>query len=444
MLLSDGITGETSMSMSYPPWLRSQLSDEAPGLGVRTVKEKTMPYSNRGFTLVELIVVMAMFVIVIAVAGDTFTRIMKYSSQQSRTAESNIEGVVGLEMMRKDLASAGFGLPWSFQNTISYKEVKPGAANSREYIAAAYNGTPGSEDQTAVPSPVSGGNNVDVTPDNANLLIEGSDYLVLRATSLGTSTAAQRWSFLNYTGATKPDPLAPESWTRENLQGGNWVAVIKIGLSGSFTKELVMNGSAFTTTYNSLSDYGPNESKVTHYIYGISDSVKPRMPFNRADYYVRVPSSSDANMLPRRCAPHTGILYKALVKNDLDASTGGTVSSTEAPLLDCVADMQVVYTLDSLSNGVTTDTDSLAGLTAREIREQLRLIQVYVLTHEGGKDALYTYPNETIGVGPTVDGLTSGSGRTFNLKDTIKEGWQQYRWKIYRVIVKPANLAQSL
>jgi prepilin-type N-terminal cleavage/methylation domain-containing protein len=391
---------------------------------------------NRGFNLIELIVVMAMFLIVIAVAGDTFTRILKYTSQQTKTAESNIEGVVGLEMMRKDLASAGFGLPWSFQNTISYDEVDPGGGG-REALAAKYNGTPDTETQAGIPSPVSGGNNV--TPGDAHQLIEGSDYLVLRATSLGTSTAAQRWSYINYTGQTKPASLTPEAWTRENLKGTDWVAVIRVGLSGSFTKELVMNAGSFTTQYNNLASYEPNETKVTHYIYGISDSDQPRMPFNRADYYVRVPSSTDANMLPRHCAPNTGILYKALV-----SQADGTVSSTEAPLLDCVADMQVVYTLDSLNNGVTTDTDSLAGLSARQIREQLRLIQVYVLTHEGGRDAFYTYPNETIGVGPTVNGLTSGSGRTFNLKDTIKEGWQQYRWKIYRVIVKPANLGQAL
>jgi hypothetical protein len=379
---------------------------------------------------------MAMFVIVIAVTGDTFTRIMKYSSQQSKTAESNIEGVVGLEMMRKDLASAGFGLPWSFQNTISYKEVNP-AEGPREAIAAKYNGMADTETQTGFPSPVSGGN--EVKPGDPHKLIEGSDYLVLRATSLGTSPAAQRWSFINYTGQTKPTTLVPETWTRENLKGTDWVAVIRVGLTGSFTKELVMNAGSFTTRYDNLGSYEPSESKVTHYIYGISDTGPPRMPFNRADYYVRVPTSTEANMLPGRCAPNTGILYKALV-----SQADGTVSSSEAPLLDCVADMQVVYTLDSLSNGVTTDTDSLAGLTARQIREQLKLIQVYVLTHEGGRDALYTHPHETIAVGPTVDGLTSGSGRTFDLKTTIGTGWQQYRWKIYRVIVKPANLGQAI
>lgn len=400
------------------------------------MKGNKMLRSSRGFSLVELVVVMAMFVIVIAVAGDTFTRIMKFSSQQAKTAESNIEGVVGLEMVRKDLASVGFGLPWSFQNTIGYQEVNPGAG-PREALAAAYNATPNTQAQTEVPSPVSAGNNV--TPGNANLLIQGSDYLVLRATSLGTATAAQRWSFMNYTGMIKPASLVPQAWTRENLKGTDWVSVIRIGLSGSFTKELVMNGSSFTTQYNNLASYEPVESKVTNYIYGVSDTVQPRMPFNRADYYVRVPASTDTNMLPRRCAPNTGILYKTLVNH-----ADGTVSGNEAPLLDCVADMQVVYTLDSLSNGVTTDTDSLAGLTARQIREQLKLIQVYILTHEGGKDPLYSYPNQTIGVGPTVNGLTSGSGRTFNIETSIGTGWRQYRWKIYRMLVKPANLMQTM
>ena len=158
----------------------------------RSNKDRTMKraaISNRGFTLVELIVVMAMFVIVIAVAGDTFSRIMNRSSVQSKGAESNIEGMVGLEMMRKDLASVGFGLPWSFDSaTITYNEVKPGGETKpREELAADYNVTPEVEEQTEVPMAVSGGNNIDLNPAAPSILINGTDYLVIRATSIGTS-----------------------------------------------------------------------------------------------------------------------------------------------------------------------------------------------------------------------------------------------------------------
>lgn len=401
-------------------------------------------YNNQGFSLVELIVVMAMFLIIIAVTGDTFSRIMTRSSVQSRGAASNIEGIVGLEMMRKDLASTGFGLPWSFDSAISYKEVKPGGATKpRDEIAADYNVKPeDDENQTEVPMAVSGGNNVpSSTPSN---LIAGTDYLVIRATSIGTSQASQRWSFMNYTGTTKPDPLSPESWSRENLTATDWVVVLRVGLSAAFTKELVSDAGSFTTQYNNLSHYTPDEKKVAHYIYGISDSSAgaPRMPFNRADYYVRIPGSTEANRLPQRCAPNTGILFKALVDH-----VDGSVSSpgSEFPLLDCVADLQIVYVLDSASSGQITETDSLAGLTASDIRERLKSIQVYVLTHEGGKDSLYTYPNETIAVGPTVDGITAGTiGNTFKLKETIKTGWERYRWKIYRFTVNPLNLGSAL
>jgi len=396
--------------------------------------------NNRGFSLVELIVVMAMFVILIAVTGDTFSRIMSQSSNQSKLAASNIEGIVSLEMMRKDLASTGFGLPWSFGAPIAYLEVDPGAG-PREALAASYNVTPATVNQTLVPLPVSGGNNVTLSPVNPTLLIQGSDYLVIRSTSVGASSASQRWSFLNYTSVSKPTTLTPQSWTQDNLAGGDWVVVVKVGLTSTFSKELVTNSSGdFTTRYNALTSFEPDEPKVTNYIYGVSSGEQPRMPFNRADYYVRIPATGEGNRLPQRCAPSTGILYKALVKH-----SDGTVSgASEFPLLDCVADMQVVYILDSSSNGQTTETDSLAGLTAQQIRDQLRSIQVYILSHEGGKDTFYTYPNNTIGVGPSPDGLTSGVGRTFNLSTAIGTGWERYRWKVYRFSVNPANLASTL
>lgn len=165
------------------------------------------------------------------------------------------------------------------------------------------------------------------------------------------------------------------------------------------------------------------------------------MPFNRADYYVRRPDntvSAERNKLPRRCAPKTGILFKGLVRQD-----SGTLD--ELPLLDCVADMQVVYSLDSNSSGVVTDSSvlinptTLNSLTADEIRTDLKAIQVYALTHEGGKDRYFTYPNQFIAVGPSADGITTGSGRSFDLS-TIGSDWQRYRWKVYRMTVNLTNM----
>ena len=64
----------------------------------------------KGFTLIELIVVMAVFVVVIAISGDAFKTVLQQASKLFRSEESNIEGIVGLEVFRHDLQQAGYGL----------------------------------------------------------------------------------------------------------------------------------------------------------------------------------------------------------------------------------------------------------------------------------------------------------------------------------------------
>ncbi len=56
--------------------------------------------SRKGFTLVEMIVVMAVFVVVIMITADSFKTILTQMTKITKSEESNIEGVVGLEMFR--------------------------------------------------------------------------------------------------------------------------------------------------------------------------------------------------------------------------------------------------------------------------------------------------------------------------------------------------------
>lgn len=368
--------------------------------------------NNQGFSLVELVVVMAIFVVVIAVTGDAFNRVVSQATQQSRTAESNIEGVVGLEIMRKDIASAGFGLPWAFATAFNYEEAVGDIADD-------YNDKP-----SGIPRAICGGNNL-ASADNTAVM-NGSDYLVIKATSIGMSQVAQRWTYMNYTGVTKPSTVKPYTWPSDNLADGNLVTVVRVGLTSTFTKELVVGSGSFYTQYNKnglAAVFEPTESRIAHYIYGVAPSGTLRMPFNRADYYVRVPTASE---LPARCANNTGVLYKALVRQ-----ADGTLQ--EFPLLDCVADMQVVYLLDSTGSGAMTETDTISTLTtAEEIRQQLKAVKVYVLTHDGGKDRSYSYPSGTISVGP------AGTGRNFDL--TSIPDYRNYRWKVFFMTVKPENV----
>jgi prepilin-type N-terminal cleavage/methylation domain-containing protein len=378
-----------------------------------------MLQNDQGFSLIELIVVMGMFVIVIALTGNAFDLVVSKTAQQSKVAESNIEGVLGLEIMRKDIASAGFGLPWSFSKDFSY-----GEAADTETLAKVYNdnGTP-----TKIPRAICSGNDLP-NGDDMSLLIDGSDYLVVKATTVGLSRPAQLWTYMSYAGLTKPSPVLPHIWPKENLADGDKVIVVRVGLATAFTKMLMVGDdeNEFYTQFNKTTGLGaefePTEQNISHYIYGVDEGDTLRMPFNRADYYVRRPSDEN---IPARCAPNTGVLYKATVNH-------GDGKLTELPLLDCVADMQVVYLLESASDGTIAETDAsgVSGLSNEDIRQQLKAVKVFILTHEGGKDRYFTYPSDKIAVGG------AGTGREYTLSSENKN----YRWKVYFMTVKPENI----
>ena len=106
--------------------------------------------------------------------------------------------------------------------------------------------------------------------------------------------------------------------------------------------------SSLRPCYTQLQQHGrirPGEPYSANIVYGI-DNVIPVRPFNRAEYYIQ-----SAAAVPQRCAPNTGVLVKAVVAHD---GTGTT--PTLLPLLDCVADMQVVYGLDTRRQEWSTHT----------------------------------------------------------------------------------------
>jgi prepilin-type N-terminal cleavage/methylation domain-containing protein len=408
-----------------------------------------MKINDKGFSLVELIIVTAIFVIVIAISSDAFLAIQRHVGTQSRLAQSNIDGVIGLEILRSDLEAAGYGLFWSSPtdsngNTITVAFSEADANPPQD----AYNFTSG------IPVPVQSGN--DRMLNDASLQLNGTDYLVLRGTTLSHNAASQRWSYMTRqitfssmsSAAPTGYPKKLNSWANNNFTANDRVVVLTgtEDKSPANHRKLVTNGTAFFTQFsdanlNAFQPPPPVMPPVPHalavdspasFIYGVDDDTNLRMPYNRADYYVRRPNAG-VNRVPLRCAPNTGILFKAVVGH-------ASGVQTEYPLLDCVADFQVVYRLDPNNNGsiVETSADGLSTMSAEDIRNQLKNIQIYILTHEGKKDTSYNYPNHSIGVGPG-DGVTSGTGstRTFVQFSSSKKN---YRWKVYRITVAPKNL----
>jgi hypothetical protein len=182
----------------------------------------------------------------------------------------------------------------------------------------------------------------------------------------------------------------------------------------------------FSTPFNSLAGF--SSSDENRIVYGVDPDTDLRMPFNRADYYV-----STSVTKPGRCAQGTGILMKAIV----DQSNGG-FSGSSLPLLDCVADMQVVTYLDQIPplDGIAeTFSNGLSLPDAQTIRDQLKEVRVYILAHEGQRDTSYTHITN-----PMLVGESATLGRNFDFATHGITNWQNYRWKVYTLVVRPNSL----
>ena len=77
------------------------------------------------------------------------------------------------------------------------------------------------------------------------------------------------------------------------------------------------------------------------------------------------------------------------------------------------------------------------------LRQRLKLVQVYILSHEGKKDRSYSYPRDSIQIGDRA--RQTSSGRTLSAADMTSlfgVDWRNYRWKIYTIVTRPKNLVQ--
>lgn len=418
--------------------------------------------NTQGFTLIEMLVSMGLVVAVIMITASAFNTILKTTGSLVAGEESNIEGVVGLEMFRHDLEQSGFGLPHAFSsNAPKYVEATVAPANKM-------NDGLGTSIAGNVPRAIASWNDLlgasDATSDSTVTynVLAATDYLAIKASSVGASTAAQKWTYLTYSSGGKP----AKSWPNpaDNLVASDDRVIVvdrSFTPSGGVINTLVTDPNDTSNTYwvnytNNLFDaaFAPKSAQQIHYLYGIAENTNLAMPFNRADFFVARPSNTQK--IPASCAPDVGILYKATVNH---GASGGTATGhlTYMPLLDCVADMQVVFGWDRDGTGAIEESSAYESDSAKisvsgslapaqlksimespdDIRNKLRYIKVYIMAQEGRKSSTYTN-RAPINVGdPTNTGLT----KSYSLADLTTKGWLNYHWKIYRIVVKPKNFA---
>ncbi len=411
--------------------------------------------AQAGFTLVELLVTMTVFIIVLVIASDAFNKIVTQSTRYSKMEESNIEGIIGLEIMRHDLGQIGFGLPWGWSKA---KNSPPTELEVSNIIYQEADGTPASllnDAPDGVPRALA---------SSAVLGKFTTAYLALKGTTLGRTKVSQRWTYIpfhNYSAVPRESRPVMLSSNRP-LKYDKVIMVTSHFNDANQDHRLIVDpvdNKIFHQSFNETlmsSKFLPIDDLQTYMVYGIDDD-EVRMPFNRSDYFIKIPSgvtSTGDGSLPPFCAPRTGVLYKATVKH-------ANGKYNYIPLLDCVADMQVVLGWDSSSGGTAGQVDVYSSLPAadgsvvssvpaladaikgyltdaKQIREHLKVVKVYILAQEGKVDSGYDSPASSIEVGDRVaHGLYPT--KTYSLSDAQKH----YRWKLYRIVVRPKNLPSN-
>lgn len=434
---------------------------------------------EEGFTLVELMITMVVFALAMVAASNIFSALLNQFKQQSKIAETNIEGLIGLDMMRIDVQQAGFGIPWNLESDgdndgddnwstlgANYNERATNAGGNADPLDAIYynDGTTAS----SIPAPAQPRAPRGILAENlpqagAGLMLMGtgantwrSDYLVVKSTSISIGDAAQKWTHITNNGATNLDP---RFWNdpNEDLDDNDDRVIVErpaLGPSGSQQRVLITDNAvpaAFSVLFQNTAAAFPAaftpalDVFETHLIYGVSpkpaaNPAEPlRAPFNRADFYVSRPAG-----MPSQCAPNIGILYKAVMNH-------GDGAAMEYPLLDCVADIQVVFITDTNDDGIpewnNADFPFTSVLTADQIRDQIRGVVVYILAHEGQMDRSFTFTNFSAGCAGVANCMRVGGfddsgnlmGREFDLS-WIDADFANYRWKVYTIAVQLINL----
>lgn len=378
-------------------------------------------FDRRGFSLTELIIVMGIFLAIMLITSSAFKTIVNSSSQQSKSVETQIGGIVGLEIFRADLVQAGFGLPWEFRSSpTGYSEAS----------VATYNDAPGDPPRAII----SGLNNTQFGSYTTR-------YIVIKSAAVAANETSKKWTNVAFAEGEKK--ITRWDDPHRDFAANDKVIVVKNSLNSTPTTRQLMVANAsdstvlaagsFYTTFNNYTALTlPHRDGDTFQVYGIAPTSTDaiRMPFNRADYFI---SNSNTADIPVFCAPNTGVLYKATINH-------GDGSTNRMPLLDCVADMQIAYGLDIDGDGVIDQyldaPANTASPTAADIRSQLKEIRVYILAQDGKKDITFNYPNPAIEVGEALQGVFWGR------RYTIGAAAKNYRWKVYTIVVRPKNLIQ--
>ena len=355
-----------------------------------------------GFTLAELMIVMLITMFVMYAATHTLGTMVVQFKQQAKISETNIASVLGLEVLRRDLHSAGEGLPWvdslngsnlagfPYNEAVNGSQLMYGAGAQLSFDSASLNDSTTSAAPRAIATGAMLSPSVGPGPN-------GSDYLAIKSARVAINRSAGKVHALYTNGNTNAYSAATENLCPNTVPGNqcngmsDWAIVISPDpLNGTSTSRLISSGIKFAST---MSFPSANACKtIACIVIGIDNRgalASLRFPLNRADYYIsyrNVPEKcahkSDLNPGPGEAGfdaghppsdrtnlaePGTGVLVKVVLDQaDGDYSFASpTVPDVpdEIPVQECVADFKVVYGLFNLdgTGNITYDDGTLVG-----------------------------------------------------------------------------------
>jgi len=341
--------------------------------------------NNKGLTLIELMVTVAVLSIVLAGIYTVYVTTARHSAREYKIAESEMELEIVKNFIERDIAMAGYGLAENYD----YDED-----GVQEFTPIAIGATDGG--------------------------VNAPDTLTLMGTAVARlDRATQGWTHVSSTTPTY------QTWgdAREDLVAGDMVMFMEPS-----TKALLVTSGTTTWEFPYLGG-SPDTIQKGTLVYGL-ETTSGSNPYYAVEY-------SLGGTPPDVCASGTQNLQRAESRN-LPLST-----SDRTPLLACVLDFQVAFGLDTNEDGSIDFWDdggtiaSLAPYTnPATLRERLKQVRIYMLVQLGGRNPdADVYPSGTvIRVGDTT--LPQTIGRDI----TLTTDQRRYRWRVVSLNITPKNL----
>ena len=380
---------------------------------------------KKGMTLLELLVVMAILVVVVTGALTFLSSLTKRSSQEAARSKTSQTGLISDLILIRDIAMAGMGVPVEVGGQfVPIGGVLPGGANPNN---TGQNGS----DQLMIKGAVisSGANDYFKWGYNTNYIISGSSNIIVSAlpdplnpTLPPYSPDVQDLFTLSRAGYRHPfqngDMVVFLDAETKQLLGSNVYKVSSVGATG-FN---IAPNTDFT-----IRDYGS-------LIFSLGGINVPGNLFNNyvLNTFTGYRLSARYRLKPRRARPP---------QCDLDThSLLRVYGGASDPILDCVLDFQVQFGLIDATTGNVTWLNDISATSAAVLRDQLKIVRIFIVKQMGKRDPKYFYPFSTIPNAAIPLFSVNSNGNVVNARPdagppanaiiNLTNAQRQYHWRL--------------